>query len=68
MPTTTLLPDHNCPGRVAIVCSAGEDLTLYPSFENFTLATQENHLAPLIDGHACALEEKQAAQAVALAT
>jgi hypothetical protein len=68
LPTTKLLPDRNCPGRVTIVCGAGEDLTLYPGFEHVILATQANHAAPLVDGYARALEEQQAVQAAVPAT
>jgi hypothetical protein len=67
-PATKLLPDRNCPGRVTIVCGAGEDLTLYPGFEHVILATQANHAAPLVDGYARALEEQQAVPAAMPAT
>lgn len=68
IPTTALLPDHNCPGRVTIVCSAGDDLALHPGFEHVILATQANHAAPLVDAYARALEEQQASQAAVPAT
>lgn len=68
VPTTRLLPDRNCPGRVTIVCGTGEDLTLYSGFEHVILATQANHAAPLVDGYAHALEEQQAVQAAVPAT
>jgi hypothetical protein len=68
VPTTKLLPDRNCPGRVTIVCGAGEDSTLYPGFEHVILATQANHAAPLVNGYARALEEQQAVQVAMPAT
>lgn len=68
VPTTKLLPDRNCPGRVTIVCGAGEGLTQYPGFEHVILATQANHAAHLVDGYARALEEQQAVQAAVPAT
>jgi flavin-dependent amine oxidoreductase len=68
LPTTTLLPDRNCPGRVTIVCGAGEDLMLYPGFDHVILATQANHAAPLVDGYARALKGHQAVQAAVPAT
>ena len=62
------MPDHNCPGRVTIVCGAGEDLTLHPGFDHVILATQANHAAHFVDGYARALEEQQAVQAAVPAT
>jgi len=67
-PTTALLPDRAYPGRVAIACGEGEDLSLHSGFEHVILATQANHAAPLIGAYARALEEHQARQAAVHAT
>src|SRR6266436_2166741 len=68
VPTTMLVPDRNCPGRITIFCGAGEDLMLYPGFDHVILATQANHAAHLVDGYARALQEQQAPQAALHAT